>query len=49
MLSASYHSFGLRWLHQLVSLHHATVGEAAVIFIRIASPGEQVVAPSASA
>ena len=30
----------LRKFHHSVGLHHAAVGEAAVIFIRIASPWE---------
>lgn len=42
-------AFRLRWLHQLVCLHHAVVGEAAVVFIILATPRERCVATSTSA
>ena len=45
--SAAHASFGCCWAEHLVSLHHAAVGEVAVVFIRIASPRE--VGRSASA
>lgn len=41
ILSSAIHTtFAVYRLEHLVSLHHAAVGEAAVIFIRIASPWE---------
>ncbi len=44
-----YTAFGLRGFHHLVSLHHAAVGETAVVFIFLATPWERCVAASASA
>ena len=36
--SITYSSFWLRLFHHSVGLHHAAVGEAAVIFIFFTSP-----------
>lgn len=38
--SAAHAAFGSGWAEHLVGLHHAAVGEAAVIFIRVAAPWE---------
>ena len=46
---AAHVTFGIGWLEHLVGLHHAAVGEAAVVFIRIASPREVGRGASASA
>lgn len=46
--SATHSSFGLRRSQHLVSLHHAAVGEAAVVFIRIATPWERAVATASA-
>ena len=48
MSSATHSSFGMRWLKHLVSLHHAVIGEVAIIFIILATPRERHVATTAS-
>lgn len=47
MPSATNSSFGLKGFQYRVSSHHAAVGEAAVVFILLATPRERVVAASA--
>lgn len=48
-MSSAHASFGLSPFQHLMRLHHAAVGEAAVVFIRIASPREVGRGASASA
>lgn len=46
LISIVHIPFDYSGFYHLVDLHHATVGEAEVIFIRIAAPWEQAVAAS---
>lgn len=49
ILSSAIHTtFVVYRLEHLVGLHHATVGEAAVVFIFLATPWERVVAATAA-